>query len=50
MIIMSGRGETSAGGETRSWGPGDVLLLEDTTPPGHATTVLEDALIAVVRL
>jgi hypothetical protein len=50
MIIMSGRGETSAGGETRSWGPGDVLLLEDTTPPGHATTVLEDTLIAVVRL
>jgi hypothetical protein len=50
MIIMSGRGETSAGGETRSWGPGDVLLLEDTTPPGHATTVLEDTLIAVVRV
>lgn len=50
MLVLSGRGETSAGGETRSWGAGDVVLLEDTTPPGHATTILEDTLIAVVRL
>ena len=46
---MSGRGESSAGGETRQWATGDVVLLEDTSPPGHATTVLEDAVLAVVR-
>jgi quercetin dioxygenase-like cupin family protein len=49
MFVLSGHGEISAGGEARSWGPGDVFLLEDTSPPGHATTVLEDAVIAVVR-
>jgi quercetin dioxygenase-like cupin family protein len=49
MFVLSGRGETTAGPETRSWGPGDAFLLEDIAPPGHATTVLEDAIIAVVR-
>jgi gentisate 1,2-dioxygenase len=49
MLILSGRGETTAGGETRQWGPGDVVLLEDTEPPGHGTTVHEEACIAVVR-
>jgi quercetin dioxygenase-like cupin family protein len=49
MFVLSGRGEITASGETRSWGPGDVFLLEDTSPPGHATTVVEDAVIAVVR-
>ena len=49
MFVLSGRGQTTAGGETRSWGPGAVFLVEDTSPPGHATTILEDAVIAVVR-
>jgi hypothetical protein len=49
MFILSGRGETTASGETRAWGPGDVFLLEDTSPPGHATAILEDAVLAVVR-
>ncbi|MFI5047922.1 MAG: cupin domain-containing protein [Acidimicrobiia bacterium] len=49
MFVLSGRGETTAGGETRPWGPGDVFLLEDTSPPGHGTTILEDAVLAVVR-
>jgi hypothetical protein len=49
MFVMSGRGETTCGGETRQWAAGDVVLLEDTSPPGHATTVLEDAVLAVVR-
>jgi hypothetical protein len=49
MFVLSGRGETIAGGETRSWGPGYTFLVEDTSPPGHATTILEDAVIAVVR-
>ena len=49
MLVLSGQGETTAGGETRSWGPGDVFLLEDTAVPGHGTTILEDAVLAVVR-
>jgi hypothetical protein len=49
MLVLSGRGESTAGGETRPWGPGAVFLLEDTSPPGHGTTVLEDAVLAVVR-
>jgi quercetin dioxygenase-like cupin family protein len=49
MFVLSGRGETAAGGDTRSWGAGDVFLVEDTEPPGHATTVVEAAVLAVVR-
>jgi hypothetical protein len=49
MFVLSGRGETTAGGETRAWGPGSVFLLEDTEGPGHGTTIFEDALLAVVR-
>ena len=49
MFVLSGRGETTAGGETRAWGTGDAFFLEDTEPPGHATTILEDAVLAVVR-
>jgi gentisate 1,2-dioxygenase len=49
MFILSGRGQTTAGDETVTWGPGDVFLLEDTSAPGHGTTILEDAVLAVVR-
>jgi quercetin dioxygenase-like cupin family protein len=49
MFVLAGRGETTVGTETREWGPGQVFLLEDTAPPGHGTTILEDTLIAVVR-
>jgi quercetin dioxygenase-like cupin family protein len=49
MFVLSGRGESIASGESRSWGPGAVFFLEDTSPPGHGTTVLEDAVLAVVR-
>jgi quercetin dioxygenase-like cupin family protein len=49
MFVLAGRGETTAGGETRAWGPGSVFLLEDTAPPGHGTTIFEEALLAVVR-
>jgi len=49
MFVLSGRGEVSAGGETQQWGPGDVFFLEDTLPPGHATTIHEAAVLAVVR-
>jgi hypothetical protein len=51
MFVLSGHGETyTLDGETRAWGPGDVFLLEDTEPPGHGTTILEDAVLAVVRV
>jgi hypothetical protein len=50
MFILSGHGETTAGGETRQWATGDVFLLEDTSPPGHATTIFEDTTMAVVRV
>jgi quercetin dioxygenase-like cupin family protein len=50
MIIVEGLVEVSAGGETRLLSPGDVLLAEDTAPPGHATTVIDDAVVAVTRL
>lgn len=50
MFVLSGRGETTAGDETRSWSAGDAILLEDTAFPGHGTTILDDTVIAVVRL
>lgn len=50
MFVLSGRGEVTAGGQTRQWGPGDAFLVEDTSPPGHATTVHDEAVFAVVRL
>jgi hypothetical protein len=50
MFVLSGRGESTASGETRSWGPGAVFLLEDTEAPGHGTTILEDAILGVVRV
>ena len=49
MFVLTGRGESTASGETKAWGPGDVFFLEDMSPPGHGTTVIEDAILAVVR-
>jgi quercetin dioxygenase-like cupin family protein len=49
MFILSGRGETTAGGETRPWKAGDVFLLEDTDGVGHGTTAIEETVMAVVR-
>jgi quercetin dioxygenase-like cupin family protein len=50
MFIMTGRGQTTASGEVRAWQAGDVFFLEDTTSPGHGTTVFEDATMGVVRV
>jgi quercetin dioxygenase-like cupin family protein len=50
MFVLSGHGEVTASGETKQWGPGDAFLVEDTSPPGHATTVHDEAVLAVVRL
>lgn len=50
FIVLAGSWEVSAGGETRLLSAGDVVLTEDTSGPGHASTVLEDTVVAVVRL
>jgi hypothetical protein len=50
LIVLAGSWEVSAGGETRTFSVGDVVLTEDTSGPGHASTVLEDTALAVVRL
>ena len=49
MFVLSGRGESIVSGQARSWGPGDVFFLEDTTGPGHGTTVFQEAVLAVAR-
>lgn len=49
-LAVRGRFEISAGGETRVFSPGDVLFVEDTSGSGHSFTVIDDALIAIVRL
>jgi len=50
LIVLAGSWEVSAGGETRVFSVGDVVLTEDTTGPGHASTVVEDTVLAVIRL
>jgi hypothetical protein len=50
MVLLSGVVEVEATGETRRLSAGDVVLVEDTDGPGHATRVLEDCVIAVTRL
>lgn len=47
MIVLGGSAEVSAGGEARLLSTGDVILVEDTSGPGHGTTVLEDLVVAV---
>jgi hypothetical protein len=48
--VMSGSSEVTAGGETRRFDTGDVLLAEDTSGPGRATKVIRDTVVAVVRV
>jgi quercetin dioxygenase-like cupin family protein len=50
MILIAGSVEVAAGSESRVLSAGDVLLAEDTKPPGHSTTVLDDAFVAVTRI
>jgi hypothetical protein len=50
MICLSGTGEITATGETRVFGPGDVLLVEDVDGSGHASRTTEGFTVAVVVL
>ena len=45
IIVLTGRvAVTVTDGERREFGPGDVLLVEDTTGAGHLSTPLTDDL------
>jgi hypothetical protein len=50
LLLLEGSWEVSAGGETGVFSVGDALLTEDTSGPGHASTALEDTVVAVIRL
>ena len=52
LCYLAGRVEvTASDGETREFGPGSLMLLEDTSGKGHATRVLTDeVVVAAVRL
>ena len=53
FFYLSGEVEVGVSdGEVRRFGPGSVLLLEDTTGKGHTARVVstDDLLIAVVQL
>mgnify|MGYP000892683998 CR=1 FL=1 len=50
QLCLSGKWELTAGGETITAVPGDILLTEDTTGAGHGSRCLEDSLVAIVRL
>lgn len=42
-FILQGVVEVTVGdGEARQFAPGDIVLLEDTTGPGHTTRVISD--------
>lgn len=52
-IYIAGNVEAEVSdGEVRTFGPGDVTLLEDTTGKGHRSRVVgtEDVILAVVQL
>jgi quercetin dioxygenase-like cupin family protein len=50
IIGISGEVEISAGGETRVFRPGDVLLVEDTTGAGHSSRTSAGFTAAIVVL
>jgi hypothetical protein len=50
MIGLRGVIEITAGQEARRFGPGDVLLMEDTTGAGHRTRVVEGGAVLFVQL
>ena len=50
IIGVHGTVEVTATGQTRTFGPGDVLLAEDTTGAGHSSRSSEGFVAAVVLL
>ena len=49
-VLLSGHCTITATGETRSCGPGDVLLVEDTTGPGHSSTTSDGFTALLISL
>jgi hypothetical protein len=49
-IGVCGTAEITASGETRTFGPGDVLLIEDTDGFGHSSRTQDGFVAAVVVL
>lgn len=51
FFFLSGEAEVQASdGDVRRFGPGSVLLVEDTTGKGHTTRVTTPGIAAVVQL
>lgn len=53
FFVLTGEWEVIASdGESRRFGPGSILLVEDTTGKGHSSRVLSetDSLVAMVQL
>jgi hypothetical protein len=50
IVGVAGTVEITATGETRTFGPGDVLLVEDTTGTGHSSRSTTGFTAAVVVL
>jgi hypothetical protein len=50
MVSLQGAIQvTASDGDVRRVGPGEVLLVEDTTGNGHSTRALEDVTFLIVR-
>ena len=51
FIVITGEWEvTASDGETRRFGVGSVLLVEDTTGKGHRSRVVSDSIALMVQL
>jgi mannose-6-phosphate isomerase-like protein (cupin superfamily) len=51
MVVLGGRGAiTVSDGETREFGPGEAVLLEDTDGEGHSSQFFGETTVLVVRL
>src|SRR5207244_3843621 len=50
VVGISGRAEVTATGETRAFGPGDILLVEDTDGFGHSSRTPDGFVAAFVVL
>ncbi len=49
-VMLSGTCSITATGETRSFGPGDVLLVEDTTGSGHSSATSDGFTAVLISL
>jgi hypothetical protein len=50
LFVLSGEAIGTACGVERRMAAGTIILMEDTTGPGHGLTTLTDLVMAVVRL